>query len=524
LIRVKNDIFAGVTAAVVALPLALAFGVASGAGAIAGLYGAIILGFFAAAFGGTPTQISGPTGPMTVIIATAITTFPNDFSTVMTVVFLAGIMQISFGIVGIGKWIKYIPYPVISGFMCGIGVIIIILQINPFLGVEGYSSIIYTLTHFLDTIKKLNYEAIIIASITLLIMFLTPKKISRIVPPALIALVFVTYLSIFMDFKITTIGEIPMGLPEFVLPISFDFLKLSTILTLAITLALLGTIDSLLTSVVADAKTKTKHDSKKELIGQGLGNMFCSFFGAIPGAGATMRTVININSGATTKLSGMVHSITLLVIVLFLAPLASKIPLAVLSGILIKVGFDILDYKFLKVLNKVSRQDLIIMLTVFLLTIFVDLIMAVGVGITISSIIAVYQVSKNTQIKTKRSKVAFDIDIENHDIEIIKVNGSLFFGTASALDTRLEKVKRSKKIIIDCREVSFLDISAIFTLEGIIEKFKSKDLEIILVLKYRHKRKVLAVDTANLFKNIKIYHNLDDAINYTQKYELINNG
>ncbi len=522
--RVKNDIFAGVTAAVVALPLALAFGVASGAGAIAGLYGAIILGFFAAAFGGTPTQISGPTGPMTVIVATTIATFPNDFSTVMTVIFLAGIMQISFGIIGIGKWIKYIPYPVISGFMCGIGVIIIILQINPFLGVEGYSSIVYTLTHLLDTIKKLNYEAIIIATITLSIMFLTPKKISRIVPPALIALVFVTYFSIFMDFNITTIGKIPMGLPEFVLPISFDFLKLSTILTLAITLALLGTIDSLLTSVVADSKTKTKHDSKKELIGQGLGNMVCSFFGAIPGAGATMRTVININSGATTKLSGMVHSITLLVIVLFLAPLASKIPLAVLSGILIKVGFDILDYKFLKVLNKVSRQDLIIMITVFLLTIFVDLIMAVGVGITISSIIAVYQVSKNTQIKTKRSKVAFDIDIENHDIEIIKVNGSLFFGTASALDVRLEKVKRSKKIIIDCLNVSFLDISAIFTLEEIIENFKSKDLEIILVLKYRHKKKVLAVDTANLFKNIKIYHNLDDAINYTQKYELINNG
>ena len=521
--RVKNDIFAGVTAAVVALPLALAFGVASGAGAIAGLYGAIILGFFAAAFGGTPTQISGPTGPMTVIVAATIATFPNDFSTVMTVVFLAGIMQISFGIVGIGKWIKYIPYPVISGFMCGIGIIIIILQINPFLGVESYSSIVYTLTHLLDTINKLNYEAIIIATITLSIMFLTPKRISKIVPPALIALVFMTYFSIFMDFKITTIGAIPMGLPEFIFPISFDILKLSTILTLAITLALLGTIDSLLTSVVADSKTKTKHDSKKELIGQGLGNMVCSFFGAIPGAGATMRTVININSGATTKLSGIVHSITLLIIVLFLAPLASKIPLAVLSGILIKVGFDILDYKFLKILNKVSKQDLIIMITVFLLTIFVDLIMAVGVGITISSIIAVYQISKNTQIKIRRSKIAFDIDIENHDVEIIKVTGSLFFGTASALDTRLEKVKNSKKIIIDCLDVSFLDISAIFTLEEIIGKFKSKDLEIILVLKYRHKRKVLTVDTDNVFKNIKIYNDLDDAINYTQKYEL-NNG
>ena len=519
--RVKNDIFAGITAAVVALPLALAFGVASGAGAIAGLYGAIILGFFAALFGGTPTQISGPTGPMTVVFASAIAAFPNDFSTVMTIVFLAGLMQISFGIVGIGKWIKYIPYPVISGFMCGIGVIIIILQINPFLGVDSYTSIIYTVTHLLDTFGKINYEAVILATLTLIIMFLTPKKISKIIPPALIALVSMTLLSIFLSFQVKVIGEIPMGLPDFVLPMSFDILKLSTILTLSITLALLASIDSLLTSVVADSKTKTKHDSKKELIGQGLGNAICSFFGAIPGAGATMRTVININSGATTKLSGMVHSITLLLIVLFLAPLASKIPLAVLSGILVKVGFDILDYKFLKVLTKITKQNLIIMITVFLLTVFVDLIMAVGVGITISSIMAVYQVSRNTQIKTARSKVSFDIDIENQDVKIIKVNGSLFFGTAAFLEDKLEKVKNCKKIIIDCKNVSFFDISAIFTLEEIIEKFKSKDLEIILVLRYRHKRKILSVDNDNVFKKIRMYSNLDDAINYTQKYELI---
>jgi sulfate permease, SulP family len=521
--RVKNDIFAGVTAAVVALPLALAFGVASGAGAIAGLYGAIILGFFAAFFGGTPTQISGPTGPMTVIVAATVATFPNDLPTVMTVIFLAGLMQISFGIIGIGKWIKYIPYPVISGFMCGIGVIIIILQINPFLGVEGFGSIIQTLSSLPNTLQKVNYEALIVATITLTIMFLTPKKISKVVPSALIALVVVSYFSLIMDFKINTIGEIPMGLPDFVLPISFDLLKLNTMLMLAITLALLASIDSLLTSLVADTMTKTKHNPKKELIGQGIGNTVCSFFGAIPGAGATMRTVININSGATTKLSGMTHSITLLVIVLFLAPLASKIPLAVLSGILIKVGFDILDYKFLKILNKITKQDLLIMVTVFLLTIFVDLIMAVGVGITISSIIAVYQVSRTTQIKITRSRVSFDIDIENHDVEIIKINGSLFFGTASHLDERLEKIKDCKKVILDCKNVSFLDISAIFTLEEIIEKFKTRGLEIILVLKYRHKRKILTLDPTNLFKSIKIYHSLDDAINYTQRYELTTN-
>ena len=520
---IKNDIFAGITAAVVALPLALAFGVASGAGAIAGLYGAIILGFFAALFGGTSTQISGPTGPMTVVTATAIATFPNDFSTVMTIIFLSGLIQISFGLVGIGKWIKYIPYPVISGFMSGVGVIIIILQINPFLGVESYSSVVYTLTQVFDTVKHADDHALIIAYITLGIMFLTPKIITRYIPSALIALFAVTYITIYMGYDVDTIGSIPIGLPKFILPLSFDLLQLSTIITLAITLALLGSIDSLLTSLVADSMTKTKHNPRKELIGQGIGNAICSFFGAIPGAGATMRTVININSGGTTKLSGMIHSATLLLIILFLAPLASQIPLAVLSGILIKVGFDILDYKFLRIMNKVSRQDLLIMVTVFLLTIFVDLIMAVGVGITISSILAVYQISKNTRMKTKRSKSSFDIDIGNTSIEIIKIDGSLFFGTVSELDNKLDKISENKKVILDCKNVSFLDISAIFTLEDMIAKLKNRNIETLLILKHAHKRQIIDVDTDCSFSKNKMFFHIDDAINYTQQLEMKHN-
>lgn len=520
----RNDIFAGITAAVVALPLALAFGVASGAGAIAGLYGAIILGFFAALFGGTNTQISGPTGPMTVVTATAIAAFPNDFQTVMTIIFLSGLIQISFGIVGIGKWIKYIPYPVISGFMSGVGVIIIILQINPFLGVESYGSVIYTLSQVFDTLKQADDNSLIIAYITLGIMFLTPKFITRFIPSALIALVVVTYFTIYMGYEVDTIGQIPMGLPQMIFPFSFDLLKLKDIITLAITLALLGSIDSLLTSLVADSMTKTKHNPKKELVAQGIGNSICSFFGAIPGAGATMRTVININSGGTSRVSGITHSLALLVIVLFLAPLASQIPLAVLSGILIKVGFDILDYKFLRIITKVPRQDLLIMITVFLLTIFVDLIMAVGVGITIASILAVYQVSRSTKIKTQRSKTSFDIDIDSKDTEVIKVDGSLFFGTASVLDKKIDKIKNNKFVILDCKKVSFLDISAIFTIEDLIERLKDKDIETILVLKHAHKRYILKIDKENRFKNTNMFYQMDDAINYTQKYELGNNG
>ena len=524
MINIKNNIFAGITASVVALPLALAFGVASGAGAIAGLYGAIILGFFAALFGGTSTQISGPTGPMTVITATAVATFPNDFPSVMSIIFLSGLIQISFGIVGIGKWIRYIPYPVISGFMSGVGVIIIILQINPFLGVPSYGSVILTITQILDTLKQADDHSLIIAYITLAIMFLTPKFITKVIPSALIALITVTYFSIYMGYSIDTIGNIPMGLPEFIIPFSFDLFQLKSIITLALTLALLGSIDSLLTSLVADSMTKTKHNPKKELIGQGIGNTICSFFGAIPGAGATMRTVININSGGSSKLSGIVHSLSLLLIVLFLAPLAEQIPLAVLSGILIKVGFDILDYKFLRIITKVSRQDLLIMVTVFILTVFVDLIMAVGVGITIASILAVYQVSRSTKMKTQRSKISFDIDINNNHTDIIKIDGSLFFGTASVLDTKIDKIKDNKFVILDCKNVAFLDISAIFSIEEIITKLKSKNIETILVLKHAHRRKIIAVDNYKTFKDINMYFHIDDAINYTQKYELKNNG
>ena len=514
---IKNDILSGITVAVVALPLALAFGVVSGAGATAGLYGAIILGFFAALFGGVPVQVSGPTGPMTVVFAATLAAFPNDFSSAMMVVFLAGLLQILFGIVDLGKWVKYIPYPIISGFMCGIGVIIMILQINPFLGVESNSSIVYVLTHITETLKNINYDALLIGSITLIIMFLTPKRVSKIVPSALIALFVVTIISIYMNFNVMTIGEIPKALPEFNFPFSFDILHLNIIFTYAITLALLGSIDTQLTSVLVDSRMKTKHNSKKELIGQGIGNTICSFFGAVPGAGATMRTIVNINNGGTTKLSGIVHSITLLLIILFFAPLASKIPLALLAGILIKVGIDILDYRFLKIITKVSKEDLIIMLAVFFLTVFVDLIMAVGVGITIASILALYQISMKTQMKIIPSKISFNEHNKIFDIEIIRVKGSLFFGTATALDNTLEKIKNDKNIIIDCKNIHLLDISAIFKLEDIIEKFKEKELEIVLVMRHRHKKRILSIDDSGIFKNIKIYKNLDDAINYLKE-------
>ncbi|MFA7091588.1 MAG: SulP family inorganic anion transporter [Arcobacteraceae bacterium] len=517
---IKNDVFAGVTAAVVALPLALAFGVASGAGAMAGVYGAIILGFFASLLGGTNTQISGPTGPMTVIIASAVVVFAGDISAVMTVVLIAGLLQIGFGVIGIGKWIKFIPYPVISGFMSGIGVIIIILQINSLLGVASSGTILQTIVDIPISLENINFHSFIIACLTLAIMFFTPKKISQMVPSALIALLVMSYISTFFHFNVPTIGEIPTGLPHFILPTTFEFIKLKEIVTLAVTLALLASIDTLLTSVVADSLTKTKHNSNKELIGQGIGNSLCAFMGAIPGAGATMRTVINIKSGATTKLSGMVHAIALLIIVLFLAPFASQIPLAVLAGILIKVGFDILDYRFLQIMNKVPRKDLLIMSVVLLLTVFVDLIMAVGVGITIASIIAIYHISQETRFKVKKNKLIFDIDINNKLIKILKIEGSLFFATTALLEKRIQKLLKADTIIIDCHDVGFMDISAIFTLEEILSLFKEQHIDIYLILTENNRRKIMKIDTQNIFKDLPIFRNMEQAIHAIEHKEV----
>lgn len=508
--NLKGDLFGGITASIIALPLALAFGVASGAGAVAGLYGAIMLGFFASFFGGTPTQISGPTGPMTVVFASVVLTFSNDINAVMCVVLLAGVLQIVFGVLRLGKFVKYIPYPVISGFMSGIGVIIIILQINPFLGVDGNSSIIGTIINLPSTLTHENFKAIILATLTLIIVFLTPKKIANIIPPTLIALILATLVSILLGFDVKSIGDIPTSLPKLIIP-TFEISKYSQIISFAITLALLGSIDTLLTSLVADSITKTKHNSNRELIGQGVGNILVSFIGGLPGAGATMRTVINIKSGGVSKYSGMIHSLFLLAIMLFFAPLASKIPLAVLAGILIKVGIDILDYKFLSIMKNAPRNDLIIMLVVFFMTVFVDLIMAVGVGITLASLLIVYRISKEAQINLVSPKTE-NTDIVNEQIMILNIDGAFFFGSASFFIDSVNSVLDKKELIIDCTHVPFMDISAIFVLEDIVLKLNAQDIVTTLVLKPRHINKIKHVDKMHVFDDVNIYETLSKAI------------
>lgn len=389
--NIKGDLLGGITAGIVALPLALAFGVQSGLGASAGLYGAIFIGFFAALLGGTATQISGPTAPMTAVSLLAVAKIVSEHQGNVTealpyilwVFFVAGLFQILFGIIRLGSLIKYIPSSVVSGFMSGIGFIILITQLPNLFGHKA-SGVLASIKAMPNAIAHINFIEFLLALLTIAIIY-GFKKITKTIPSTLVALLLISIGAMLVLDKGSygIIGDIPHGFPKPNVKMftSFSVSEFSPYLLTAVSLALLGTIDSLLTSVVADNMTHTKHNSNKELIGQGIGNSIASIFGGIPGAGATIRTVVNIDAGGKTKLSGMVAGLLLLIILMVLGPLASAIPNAVLAGILITVGIGVMDVKSLKTIHKQPWSEVLVMLLVLTLTVFWDLIFAVGIGV-----------------------------------------------------------------------------------------------------------------------------------------------
>ncbi len=485
----KGDLLGGITAGVIALPLAIAFGVSSGLGATAGIYGSIIVGMLASIFGGTPTQITGPTGPLTVVIASVIALHSENPNLIFAAIFLSGLFQVILGIFKVGKLVNFIPYPVISGFMSGIGAIIILLQINPFLGIEFAGTPVEGFINATKSLGNTDIHSVILGLLTLAIVFFTPKKIGKIIPTPLIALILGTIAAIVFNFDVKTIGEIPRGFPDFNFP-AFHISEIETIIPIALTLAVVGSIDSLLTSLVADSLTKTKHKSDKELIGQGIGNMAASVFGGLVSCGAMMRTAVNIKSGGRTQLSGIIHSIFLIFVIVFLAPAASKIPLAVLAGILIKVGIGIIDYKFIRLLKVAPRNDLLVMLLVFLITIFDDLILAVGVGVILSSILFAANVAGQTDIKVVglsdlEDENYIDEDLKNHTM-IMHIDGTLFFGSASLIAARIDDVLDNKTVIIDCSNIKSMDISAVFALEDLVLTLKGKNVRVIIIFNNRN--------------------------------------
>lgn len=501
--NLRGDIYGGVTAAVVALPLALAFGVSSGAGPVAGLYGAILVGFCAALFGGTPAQVSGPTGPMTVVMAAVFThytgLYPEDpaqgAALAFTVVMMGGLFQVLFGILRIGKYINLIPHPVVSGFMSGIGVILILLQLGPLLGHPAQSGPLAAARSLPDFLTAPVLDAAVLGVVTLAIVYLLPTRINRILPSPLLALIVGT-LGLYLVFggemvtgeidgknayrlgQATVLGNIPTGLPNPQLP-ALELALLVDMLKSALILATLGSIDSLLTSLVADNITRTYHESDRELVGQGIGNTLAGIFGGLPGAGATMRTVVNVRAGGRTPLSGALHAVVLLAIVLGAGGFASYIPHAVLAGILIKVGTDIIDWDYLKRLRQAPKAGVAMMITVLLITVFVDLITAVAIGMIMASMVFMQRMV-NLQLESitaitepppeaPLSEAEREILMEARGrILLFHPGGPMSFGAAKGMARRLAAFDNYDALVLDLTNVPQIDFTSSRALDDMI--------------------------------------------------------
>jgi len=570
--NIKGDTFGGITAGIVALPLALAFGVSSGLGPSAGLYGAIFISFFAAIFGGTNTQISGPTAPMTavsmIVIAGIIAANDGDVTkalpAILTVFLLAGLFQIGLGLIGLGKYIRYIPYPVVSGFMTAIGLIILLTQVLPSVGYypkedtefvttfkaqaeevilenilkEEAGEGILVLENFKETIDRanqitpadiqkeaqtlaakqtsgalgalkafpkaiqnINWLELILALGTIFIIY-GFKRITKKIPSTLVALIVMSGIAVGFGLEYRTIQEIPSGIPEIKWEIfsGFSINSISPYIFTALTLALLGAIDSLLTSVVADNMTKTKHKPNRELVGQGIGNSIAALFGGIPGAGATIRTVVNINAGGKTKLSGMISGIMLLIIMLGLGPIASKIPAGVLAGILITVGIGVMDYKGLKAIPSLPRDlkigplklssEVLIMIIVLLLSTFWNLVYAVGIGLVIASLMFMKKIgdltAERSDVKAlKEEEWADEVDFPEglkEKVFIKHIKGPLFFGSTSDFQALYQQIPNTASIVImRLGRMQYMDQSGLYAMEDMLQDLKTKNVMALFI-------------------------------------------
>ena len=504
--NIKGDLFGGVTAAVIALPMSLAFGVASGAGAAAGLCGAVLVGLFAALFGGTPSLISEPTGPMTVVMTAVIASLTaadpeNGLAMAFTVVMLAGVFQIVFGFLKLGRYVTQMPYTVISGFMSGIGLILIILQLGPFLGQAiPKGGVIGTLSALPQLLQNARQPEVVLALITLAILWFTPAAIKKIAPPQLIALVAGTVLSLTLlnggagaeaGEGVRRIGEIASGFPQLRMPY-FELGLASKMLIDAAVLGMLGCIDALLTAVIADSITRTEHNSNKELIGQGLGNLVSGLFGGLPGAGATMGTVVNIQAGGRSALSGISRAVILMVVILAFTGVAAQIPQAVLAGIALNVGVDTVEWGFLKRAHRISISGALIMYLVIALTVLVDLIAAVGIGVFIANILTIDKMS-SLQSKSVKSISTGDGDLLIPDDEkalldqgkgkvlLIQLNGAMIFGVAKAIGREHNAIGDVKAVVFDLTEVSHLGVTAALAVENAVEEAIEEGREVFVV-------------------------------------------
>ena len=597
----KGDLFGGITAGIVALPLALAFGVSSGLGPSAGLYGAILISFFAALFGGTNTQISGPTAPMTavsmVVIAGIVAAHDGDIDkalpAILIIFFIAGLMQIGLGVIGLGKYIRYIPYPVVSGFMTAIGVIILITQVLPAIGyypkedlsfvntfkpqaeeiilenilIEEAEEGILVLEDFKETIrraetitsddilresqtlasqeasgilgaikvfpraiKNISWLELLLALFTILIIY-GFKRITKAVPSTLVSLIVMTGIAVGFGLDYRPISQIPSGFPVPRLEIftSFSLTSIAPYIFTALTLALLGAIDSLLTSVVADNMTKTKHKPNKELVGQGIGNSIAAIFGGIPGAGATIRTVVNINAGGKTRLSGMIAGLLLLIILLGLGPIASKIPAAVLAGILITVGIGVMDYKGLKAIPYMPKPEVIIMLVVLILSSFWNLVYAVGIGLVIASLMFMKKIgdltAEQSEVKSLEDEESWSDEKGfpknlKEEVFIKHIKGPLFFGSTSEFQQLSRQLPdTASTIIMRMDRIPYMDQSGLYAMEDVIVEQVQNNRQVLLVnIQQQPKYMMERIDIIpDLVPQTQIFENIDVCLEWVKE-------
>jgi len=481
------DLVGGLLAAIIALPLALAFGVASGLGATAGLYGAIACGVVAAACGGTPGMISGPTGPVTVMVAALATQHPDKLQLVFASAIAAGVFQIILGRLKAGQLIQYIPHPVVSGFMTGIGVIIVSIQLLPLLGLPPQGDVFAALEALWKEHSHANFSALILGLCTIALIYVVEMLPIKI-PPMLVALLGGTSASILLNLQVPRIGAIPAGLPHLAFP-HFDFDFVHIVLASGLSFAIVASIDSLLTAVLVDKQTKKRHESNRELIAQGLGNIAAGFIGGIPGSGTTMPSIVNVSSGGRSMLSGLVSGVLLLAVLLGLGKTASLIPLSVLAGILITVGIGIMDKKTLSSVLRAPTSDTLVMLIVLGLTIFVDLMMAVAIGVALASTIFAKRMAdtRRSKIRSMESLDEWRAISENipagirENFYLYDFVGPLFFGEVNNFIEAWKELKTANVVILRFHNVPFIDQSGAYALEDALEDWHGMPNEIVFV-------------------------------------------
>lgn len=515
-----GDLFGGINSAIIALPQALAFGVATGFGAGAGIWGAIILCLVAGILGTRVPMISGITGPSAIVIASIMHALNKDINAVLIIILMAGIFQM---MIALTKWtnvVKYVPYPVISGFMNGVGTIIIIMQINPLLGLKSYSNTIESIEHVLQSFHTMNIEAFLLGLTALIIVFGFPKRWNKYVPSQILALILCTFISIKMGLNVDKISQISISFPKLALP-TITLHDTITYFDYGITLAIILTSETLLTGLVCNSITKTQISPRLLVASQGLGNALCGLTGSLPGAAATMRTVAALKTGASTKIAALTSSIVLFILLYKFSGFVAEIPLCVLAAILIKIGSDIIDTKLLKVIKIAPKEDKYVLLVVFILTGFYNLIVAVGAGITLAALLYAKKVADNAKVVHKKVQ---DKDIRKHEkaletnshhkLRIVHISGQFFFGSATQLISQFDELLGTKYLILSYDSSELLDISAIFAFEDIIARLKSQHITILLVINNS--------EILNQLKKHKITDEIDEEFIFYSELEAIN--